>query len=57
MFGELSAVSGTDLHVFTRNAGALARAWYGRVDPEEEAVIRGICGGLVERYYGSWKQG
>lgn len=55
MFAETVAVTGKRLHVTARNAAALPAAWHGRLGSDEAAVIKTVCGPLVERHYGRWQ--
>lgn len=55
MFGGASGVDDATLHVLRRDARALVTAWHGRIAPDEEAVLREVCGAEVARYYGAWR--
>lgn len=55
MFGGAAQVGDATLHVMRRDARTLATAWYGKVAPEDEAVLRAVCGAEVARYYGAWR--
>jgi hypothetical protein len=43
------------LHNFYRDSKALAWSWCDAECSEEESIIKGICGDLVDGLYGSWR--
>lgn len=57
MFSATVAPAGRRLHVRERDAAALPAAWRGAIADEEAAVIRAVCGPLVESIYGRWLPG
>lgn len=55
MFGGAAMVPDARLHVTRRDARALATAWRGHISPDDEAVLRAVCGAEVDRLYGAWR--
>ena len=42
------------LHVFKRDSRKLASSWVDRMIPQDEVILRSICGEIVDKYYGKW---
>lgn len=43
-----------ELHQMKRNSSAMVNSWRDKISPEEQGVIKNICGSLVEEIYGEW---